>query len=117
MKRALLILLMTSVAAGAQPKPAQLVGRWRSSDAHLSCEITFAADGTFSGHIDLDREVVSTFAGKWSLSGDKLEYTYTRSSPQNAPLGHDRDRLIELTKGYYVIEANDGSRRKYLRVR
>jgi len=108
---------MVAVAASAQLKPAQLVGHWRTAGPHLGCDITYAADGTFSGRIELDGAVISTFAGKWSLNGDKLDYTYTKSSPQNAPLGKDRDRLIEATKNYFVIEASDGSRRKYSRVK
>jgi len=117
MKRCLLILLLTTVAANAQPKPAQLIGHWRTADPHFSCDIMFAADGTFSGHIQQNGAVVSTFAGKWSLSGDNLDYIYTKSSPQDAPLRKDRDRLIEVTKDYYVVEAYDGNRRKYSRIR
>ena len=78
----------------------------------------FGADGEFSGRVVREGAPVFTYSGKWTLKDADLDYVYTKSSLASIPSGtHDHDRLVELTKDYYVIEALDGSRRKYSRVK
>ena len=113
-----LIFLFIPILAISAPKQGQLVGHWRYTDANQTCDMTFAADGTFSGKISRDGAVAWKYAGKWSLADTNLNYEYTESSLERIPVGTtDRDTLVEITKDYYVIEARDGSRRKYARVK
>ena len=118
MKTSFIIVLLTCAAAIASPTKDQLIGHWGYGDEKLGSEHTFRADGTFTGTVIKDGNVAWRYAGKWSLVGDILNYEYTESSLERIPVGTtDRDKLIEITKDYYIIEARDGSRRKYSRVK
>ena len=87
------------------------------ADEHQSAEYTFRGDGTFTGQLAQDSKVVWTYAGKWSLAGDTLNYEYTKSSVERIPVGTtDHDKLVEVTKEHYTIEARDGSKRKYSKI-
>jgi hypothetical protein len=102
------------------PHSDQLLGHWRYTNvsANRVDDITFAADGTYTGRILQDGKLFWEFAGKWSLRGNTLSYEYTRSSLRRLPVGlKDRDRLLEVTKDYYVIQTLDDSKRRWLRVR
>jgi hypothetical protein len=124
MKGPLYILLLTCGFAFANPEKEQLVGHWSGHIGWLRYDVTFSRDGTFSGHTSQKGLVVWEYAGNWSISDDKLNYEYTKSSLALAPPGTsnlvppgtiDQDRLVEVTKDYYVIEARDGSRRTCVR--
>jgi len=94
-----------------------LVGRWRYADSSSTAEYLFAADGKFTGSVAREGKTIWSYAGKWSHAGSVLNYTYTKSSADFAPPGtQDQDMLLEVRRAYYVIQARDGSRRKYLRV-
>ncbi|HEV3409657.1 MAG TPA: hypothetical protein VG095_05150, partial [Chthoniobacterales bacterium] len=81
-------------------------------------EYTFMEDGTFHGSVGRKGQVVWAFSGKWSLDGDTINYEFSKSSLERVPDGTtDRDKLVEITKDAYVIEARDGKRRTYSRVK
>ena len=78
---------------------------------------TLRKDGTFAGEVKRKGEATWKFAGRWSLAGDVLNYTYTKSSLDRVPAGSvDQDKLIELKKDHFIVITLDGSRRKYMRI-
>lgn len=108
-------------AAGCASTPkhqeAKLVGHWRAANQRQTAEYSFAPNGTFTGSVKSGATTISKFTGKWALTEGAINYEYTGDALGSIPAGtKDRDRLIELTDGYYVIEAKDGSRRRYVRV-
>lgn len=118
--RLLLALACSSLAACASAErkaEAKLVGKWRFSDGRQAAEYVFSKAGTFTGQVRSDAALISDFTGRWSLKGDTLLYEYTGDRLGGIPPGTlDRDQLLAMTKDHYVIQAADGSRRKYLRV-
>ena len=63
------------------------------------------------------KKLISKFTGRWSVDGNNLLYTYTSDALDKIPAGTtDRDKLLSVHEEFFVIEAADGSRRKYLRV-
>jgi hypothetical protein len=115
---ALIALFLAPVLAFADAsKHDLLIGRWRYADQNQSCVLQFRKNGTFAGEAKLKNEVRWKFAGRWSLAGNLLNYTYTESSLDRVPAGSiDQDKLIEITKEYFVVKAFDGSQRKYTRI-
>ena len=94
-----------------------LIGHWRYADQSSSADYTFSADGAFRGSVTRSGKVIWTYGGKWTHAGKVLSYVYTQSSADWAPPGtRDQDMLLEVDRRYYVIQAGDGSRRKYQRV-
>jgi hypothetical protein len=80
-------------------------------------EYVFLDNGAFRGSVTSEGAMVSQFTGKWSLRGDSILYEYTGDTMGTIPVGtKDRDTLIAVETDHYVIEAADGSRRKYVRV-
>jgi hypothetical protein len=62
--------------------------------------------------------LISKFVGRWSVAGNALHYIYLRDALGSIPAGAiDRDRLLSVQKEFFVIQAADGNRRKYVRVR
>ena len=110
-------LLATSCASTSKRPDAKLVGHWRAANQSQTAEYSFSADGTFTGSVKSGATTISKFTGKWALVNGAINYEYTADALGSIPAGtKDRDRLIEVTAGYYVIEAKDGSRRRYVRV-
>lgn len=94
-----------------------LVGEWRYADRIQSCHYAFKADGTFNGEVIQRRKLVSKFRGRWEVKGDALLYTYLGDALGRIPAGaKDRDKLITIEKDSFLIEAADGSHRRYLRI-
>jgi hypothetical protein len=96
----------------------RLLGEWQYKDKDQSCQYVFNQDGTFKGQVVYRSKLISKFVGRWSIAGDALHYTYIRDALGNIPPGAiDRDKLLSVQKEFFIIEAADGHRRKYLRVR
>jgi Lipocalin-like domain len=118
--KALLVLTLCSLAscAGLQGiSPSSLVGEWRYTDKTKGCHYLFNRNGTFSGDVVYHGKTISKFTGRWSIDGDTLLYTYASDALDRIPAGAtDRDRLLNVQREFFVIEAADGSKRKYLRV-
>lgn len=116
-----LVLLFALCAVGcvttAVRPEATLVGRWRYQNAQQLAEYIFAQDGSFVGHVSSRGVVVADFTGKWSLTPEAIVYEYTSDKKGSiAPGTRDRDQLVSLGPDAYVIQARDGSQRKYVRV-
>jgi hypothetical protein len=110
--------LMAS-CAGLESRAANgLVGAWRYADKTQSCHYVFKHDGSFSGEVIYRKRLISKFTGRWTVNGTNLLYTYTSDALDKIPAGAtDRDKLLSVHPEFFVIEAADGSKRKYLRVR
>lgn len=94
-----------------------LVGEWRYADQTQSCHYAFKEDGTFTGEVIYRTRLISKFKGRWTVNGNALLYTYLSDALGRIPAGAtDRDKLLGIQKDSFLIEAADGSRRRYLRV-
>jgi hypothetical protein len=101
-------------SGGGQP----LVGEWRYADSVQSCRYHFKKDGRFVGEVRLRAKLVSKFTGTWAVQADRLLYTYLSDELGRIPAGAtDRDTLLSVERDSFLIEAADGSRRRYLRIR
>lgn len=115
----LLIFLITACASvESQSRVRQLVGDWRYADEIQSCRYSFSRDGSFTGEVRLRTKLVSKFTGRWSITGKSLNYTYLSDALGRIPAGAtDRDELLEVKKDSFVIQAANGDRRRYVRMR
>jgi hypothetical protein len=94
-----------------------LVGEWRYADKTQSCHYAFKEDGTFTGEVTYRTRLVSKFRGRWAVRGDALFYTYLGDALGRIPAGAtDRDKLLGIQKDSFLIEAADGSQRRYRRI-
>jgi len=94
-----------------------LVGQWRYADAIQSCHYVFKRDGSFSGEVVYKGKKVSQFQGKWFVEADHLFYDYTGDVLGTIAAGsQDNDKLVVVAENYFVIEARDGSKRRYNRI-
>jgi hypothetical protein len=113
-----LVLCSLASCAGLQSiLPSSLVGEWRYADKIKGCHYVFNRNGTFSGDVVYHGKTISKFTGRWSVDGDTLLYTYVSDALDRIPAGAtDRDKLLSVHRGFFIIEAANGSKRKYLRV-
>jgi len=110
-------LALISCATGNSPAKNKLAGKWRSAQGPQAAEYVFAPDGTFRGRVTAGSSVLSDFTGKWSLREGVLFYEYTGDRLGRIPTGTlDQDKIIAIAQDFYLIEARDGSKRKYVRV-
>ena len=115
---ALALCLMASCAGLRRNSPSSLVGEWRYADKVQSCHYVFKPDGTFNGEVVYRTKLISKFTGRWSVDGDTLLYIYSADTLHTIPAGAtDRDKLLRVHREFFMIEAADGSKRKYLRIR
>ena len=112
------MLCLMASCAGVGPTSSSLVGEWRYADRIQACRYVFNRDGSFEGDVVYQTELVSKFKGRWSARDDVLHYRYISDALHKIPAGTtDRDKLLSVQRDYFIIEAANGSRRKYLRVR
>jgi hypothetical protein len=115
---ALTLCLMASCAGLRSSSPSSLAGEWRFADKIQGCHYVFNRDGSFKGEVVYQAKLISKFTGRWSVDGDTLLYTYISDALDRIPAGAtDRDKLLSVHRKFFIIEAADGSQRKYLRVR
>ena len=115
---ALTLCLMASCAGLRSRSPSSLVGEWRYADKIQACHYFFNRDGSFRGEVIYHAKLISKFTGQWSVDGDTLFYTYSSDELDRIPAGAtDRDKLLTVHPDFFIIEAADGSKRKYLRIR
>lgn len=118
--KATLLLLACLLAACATVPPQgrnSLVGEWRYADKLQSCRYHFKRDGHFTGEVRLRSKLASKFTGTWDVQGDLLLYRYLSDEFGRIPAGAtDRDKLLSVERDSFLIEAADGSRRRYTRI-
>jgi len=119
--RRILLLCFLSLAACASVElgaRSALVGDWHYHDQAQTCHYLFQSDGRFSGEVTMQSKLVSKFTGRWSVQGDRLLYVYASDALHRIPVGAtDSDRLLKIEKNWFMIEAADGSHRRYERGR
>jgi hypothetical protein len=109
---------LASCATWQSSAPSSLVGEWRYADEIKACHYVFKKNGTFAGDVVYDGKTISKFTGRWSVEGDTLLYNYIGDALDKIPPGAtDRDKLLDVHPEFFVIQAADGSKRKYRRVR
>ena len=114
----LTLFLLVSCATGRRDPNTTLAGEWLYEDPSQSCRYEFNKDGTFSGEVKQRGETLSRFTGRWGIREGELHYHYTGDALGRIPPGtRDRDKLLKTEAKEFVIEASDGSRRTYRRVR
>jgi hypothetical protein len=115
---ALTLCLMASCAGLRSSSQNSLVGEWRYADKIQSCHYVFSRDGSFKGEVVYHAKLISKFTGRWSIEGDTLFYTYVSDALDRIPAGAiDRDKLLSVRREFFIIQAADGSKRKYVRIR
>jgi hypothetical protein len=111
-------LLVASCASVGEQTESKLIGRWHSIDQRgHTAELSFLGNGTFSGSVSGDDgSLISQFTGRWLLRDGAILYQYTSDKTGRIRVGtKDRDKLLRIERDYFVIEAADGSVRKYVR--
>ena len=113
------LFLLAACATVNSPGPArQLVGDWRYTDQVQSCQYSFKSNGSFTGEVTLRNKLISKFKGRWSVRGQTVLYSYESDALDRIPAGAtDRDQLLEIGRESFVIQAANGERRRYLRMR
>ncbi len=110
-------LLASCASVSQHARQGDLVGQWRYADATQSCRYVFSTDGTFRADVAIRGQIVSKFTGRWTVKGDALFYEYlTDQRGEVTPGSTDRDKLLAVEKDYFIIEAADGSHRRYNRI-
>lgn len=104
--------LVLSGAAQADDRTA-LLGTWHDEqkvqNVTLTSDMTFAKDGTFSGHAEREGRRFWNFSGKWTLTGKALHYEYTQSDVPQIPVGtKDDDVVIEITPTTLKLKTDMG---------
>jgi hypothetical protein len=122
MKAVLAFISLLSLAActtvDSSSRARQLVGSWRYEDPVQSCQYSFKRDGSFTGEVKLRAKLISKFRGRWSVQGQTLHYNYLSDALGRIPAGAtDRDQIIEIKKDSFLIQAANGDRRRYVRMR
>ena len=114
----LLLLVIASCASVERRTGLELVGHWRYVDPNQSCDYSFKGDGSFTGIVKQQKKIVSKFTGRWRVKDGALLYTYLSDEFDRIPAGAtDRDQLVEVTKDSFLIQAANGERRRYRRLR
>ncbi|MFL6520444.1 MAG: hypothetical protein ACJ8NS_09520 [Chthoniobacterales bacterium] len=112
-----LLVIASCTTTGARTG-AKLVGNWGYSDEVQSCHYSFNPDGSFSGEVNRGGKLALKFAGKWKVEKQAILYVYLSEARGRIPPGTtDRDQLLELREDSFVIQAANGERRRYLRIR
>lgn len=115
---ALTLCSLASCAGWQSYSPSSLVGEWRYADEIKACHYVFNPNGTFAGDVAYQGKTISKFTGRWSVEGYTLLYTYISDALDKIPAGAtDRDKLLTVRREFFIIQAADGSKRKYLRIR
>ena len=99
----------------------QLVGTWviEASRNGVVMRTTFslAANGAFSGGAEANGNPFMTYAGKWELVGDRLNWLYTESSvPLPEEAKKDADQVLSVSPSKIeVLSLRSGEKRTLVR--
>ena len=94
------------------------VGDWIYADKIQSCRYSFSVDGSFHGEVKQNAVIISRFTGRWTVKDGALLYTYVADEFGRIPAGAtDQDQVLEASRDSFLIQAANGERRRYRRVR
>jgi hypothetical protein len=100
-----------------KPLSPRLVGHWRQMGSGYVMDYWFTADGTFRCEVAEPNKPLDTASGTWSITGDRLDYNVIKSNHRSYPAGtKDHDKLLQLTKDYYVLETRRGNQHRFVRL-
>ena len=73
------------LAGGTTIDTGKLSGTWQALESHpeqgrVETLFTIRDDRTFAGSMSINNDIVWTYAGNWTLAGNRLTWHYTRSS-------------------------------------
>lgn len=107
---------------GERFSASQLVGTWsiEASRNGVAMRTTFSlnADGSFSGGGEANGKPFMTYAGKWELVGDRINWLYTEVSvplPEEAKKDSDKVLSISPTR-IEVLSLRSGEKRTMVRM-
>jgi hypothetical protein len=110
--------LLAGCSTLKQESRTPFVGNWLYVDDVQSCRYSFNADGSFSGEVTHHKAPISRFTGRWRVEEKALIYTYLSDAFGRIPAGAtDRDQVLQVSGDSFVIQAANGERRRYRRVR
>jgi hypothetical protein len=112
--------LLVSCSTVGEKAESKLIGRWFSSDRSGNTAVyEFRGNGTFNGSVKTgDGLLISEYTGRWQLRDGAIHYQYTGDKMGRIRAGtKDRDKLLKVERDYFVIEAADGSVRRYVRAK
>ena len=110
--------LLVSCVSIEHATSSRLAGEWLYADKTQSCRYIFKRDGTFDGEVLVRAKLISKFTGRWSVEGHTLSYRYEKDLLGKIPPGAlDHDNLLAVRQDSFTIEAADGHRREYRRIR
>lgn len=110
--------LVASCATVGDKTENKLVGKWHSSDRSGNTAVyEFLGNGIFSGSVTTeDGVVMSQYTGKWQFRDAAILYEYTGDKKGRIRPGtKDRDKVLQVERDFFIIQAADGSVRKYVR--
>lgn len=111
-----------AVAPASAINARDLVGSWGMEASRngvvMRTTFTLAENGTFAGSATANGNPLMTYAGKWTLAGDRLEWLYTETSvpfPEEAK--KDADRILSVSPARIeVLSLRSGEKRTLLRL-
>jgi hypothetical protein len=105
-------------ASDGQAHPLKLVGHWRYVGSGGTSDYWFSHDGSFKVEVVPAGRSVRHSSGKWWVAGDTLYYGVTESSDPGYPAGKkDHDKILALTKDYYVVENLRRDQDRFVRIK
>jgi hypothetical protein len=110
--------LHDAFVSDGQAHPLRLIGHWRYVGSGGTSDYWFSRDGTFRVEAVPAGKSVRNSNGKWWIAGDTLYYEVIESSDPTYPAGKkDHDKILALTKEYYVVENLRRNQDRYVRVK
>ncbi len=114
----ILVLFISSMSAygATENSDTAIVGDWQLESKGIIYDISFQNDGVFKGRVSRQEKTLWVCAGKWTIKGDRLHYTYTESSLKTIPAGAvDEDELLRVTPVFYETKNRAGETNRYVR--
>ena len=105
--------------AGLSSDEKKFVGQWQHEEKEgLMAQYVFRANGSYTGELRREGELVRKFEGLWRIDEGMIIYTYTSDSLAQVPIGTtEKDRIVGVSEDSYTIEAGDHLQRTYFRVK
>lgn len=120
----LLFLMIGTALAGGGISQKILLGKWSGSGTNsrgdvLTTSFELKADATFEGTAEMNHKPFWSYSGTWSLTGNQLVWTYTKSSvPLPESIRVDTDEIVLVDKNHLTLLSKlSGERRDISRIR
>jgi hypothetical protein len=112
------VLYVSFAAADGYSRNPGLVGHWAHKGPEIASVLIISENGTWSGTVSLAGQPDAQFEGKWLTDKHYVYWLYTKSSSVTVKVGaRDKDKLVEITKDFFVLDTRDNRRVKYVRIK